>query len=398
VRWLEGADLEIKRDMDHSGDEVRVMTVHGAKGLEANIVFLPDTTHTPDRNKVPALLFDDGEAAAQVPVWRLRKEYEGSATRRLNDAFVQRMQQEENRLLYVAMTRARDRLYVCGHSNKAGKVAESCWYQLVANVLKQDTYAMADAEGMPARWRIAGDQSNIGEDKPLDDSDRIVAESPPDWLVAQPVPEQARVRPLVASRLATPGADGAVGKEAIASPLQPDNQDRFKRGNLIHRLLQLLPELDAGERRAAARRYLAQPGHELAPAQIEAIAGEVLAVMDNPDFAKVFATGSRAEVAVTARLQTAHGPAVLSGQIDRLAVCNDEVVIVDYKTNRPPPQSIKGADPAYIHQLAAYRAALMAIYPGRVVRAGLLWTNTAVFMEVPEEMMEQAVPAASAIT
>ena len=393
ITWLEGADLEIKRDMDHSGNEVRVMTVHGAKGLEANVVILPDTNNVPDGKKVPSILFNDDEAGHALPVWRLRQQDGTDVTGRLHKSYLARLQEEENRLLYVAMTRACDRLYICGYTSRADKIEDLSWYNLVASVLKNDEYAVLSNDGNTACWRFAGKQTVETFERKALGGQTVTPQGPPDWALTMPVPRDDALDWVVASKL--PGDDGTDApdsSEQTISPMAGGDTSRFKRGTLIHRLLQSLPDLPGGERHAAAERYLRQPGHGLDDGQVLQITGEVMTVLEHPAFCEVFAPHSRAEVALAAQIVSGTGAVGLTGQIDRLVVTADEVLIVDYKTNRPPPDAIEQADPAYIRQVAAYRAALSAIYPGKNVRAALLWTNTARFMEVPTRLMDIQFP------
>ena len=187
---------------------------------------------------------------------------------------------------------------------------------------------------------------------------------------APPEPEPSR--PLTPSR---PDED----EPALRSPLGSDDGRRFRRGLLLHRLFETLPDLGREVREDAARRFLSRPGHGLDEAAREAMIAEALAVLDHPEFAPLFGPGSRAEVPVVGRV----GDRVLSGQIDRLLVRDGEVWIVDYKTNRPPPATVAGVAPAYLRQMASYRDALALVYPGHRVRCLLLWTDTPRLMELP---------------
>jgi ATP-dependent helicase/nuclease subunit A len=153
--------------------------------------------------------------------------------------------------------------------------------------------------------------------------------------------------------------------------MKDDGKHRYQRGIIIHRLLQSLPELPPDRRRAAAEAFVKRPAWGLAPDAGAAIVNETLAVLDEPAFAPLFANGSRAEVSVTGLV----GKHAISGQVDRLAVTDTEVWIIDYKTNRPPPRDPATVDPAYVFQMATYRAALGAIYPRHNVRCVLLWTH-----------------------
>tara|TARA_B100000519_G_scaffold82140_1_gene70857 strand:- start:72 stop:830 length:759 start_codon:yes stop_codon:yes gene_type:complete len=171
--------------------------------------------------------------------------------------------------------------------------------------------------------------------------------------------------------------------EVHQSPLGGDQGQSFKRGLLIHKLLELLPDLPEQARRKAAERFLAQPIHALDPDQQAEIANETLGIFDNPAFAPVFAPGSRAEVPLVGIV----GGDVVSAQIDRLVVRDDEVMIVDYKTNRPPPRDVEDTPRAYRRQMSIYRAALAQMYPGKTVRCFILWTNGPWMVELPEHIL-----------
>ena len=387
--WLEGADLQIKRDMDHGANEVRVMTVHGAKGLESNIVVLPDTTDVPDGRNTPSILFDQDTTIGSLPVWRLRSEDQVSATRRLKDHHERRAFEEYYRLLYVAMTRACDRLYVCGYSNK--DVAKpGSWYALISDVMAHPEYLVGDSGDTPGVWRTEGEQTSPPKDEPEDAG--LVAQPivPPPWAMSAPAPEPSGRRWYVPSKLSTGAGDADTTPEKFEPPLSEPASDRFRRGNIIHKLLQILPDVPTGEREAIGQRYLSQAGLGLDEQEAVGILEEVTHVLNDPKFAAVFAPGSRAEVPLAAKLDVDGRSMGITGQIDRLAVTDDAVMIVDYKTNRPAPTSLDKVDPTYIRQLAAYRSALTQLYPDRNIRAALLWTNTAQLMEVPGAMLEAA--------
>jgi ATP-dependent helicase/nuclease subunit A len=168
-----------------------------------------------------------------------------------------------------------------------------------------------------------------------------------------------------------------------ASPLGTSGRDRFKRGLLVHRLLQSLPELPAGEREETARRVLALPSHGLSSEEQDEIRRETLAVLGHPDFAAIFGPGSQAEVSLVGLVE---GQA-LSGQIDRLVVEKDRVLIVDFKTLRPPPATEAEVAPVYLRQLALYKAALGEIFPGHQIRCALLWTEGPRLMPVSPERL-----------
>jgi ATP-dependent helicase/nuclease subunit A len=164
---------------------------------------------------------------------------------------------------------------------------------------------------------------------------------------------------------------------AALSPLAEAGRDRFRRGLIVHRLLQALPDLPPSDRDAAARRYLALPLHQLSPAEQDEIRGETLAVLDEPAFAELWGPNAQSEVPVVGLIPgSSPGTSqALSGQIDRIVVDDERVLIVDYKTLRPPPETEEAVPALYLRQLATYRAALARIYPDRRIDCALLWTE-----------------------
>jgi ATP-dependent helicase/nuclease subunit A len=157
----------------------------------------------------------------------------------------------------------------------------------------------------------------------------------------------------------------------------------LRRGTLVHRLLQSLPEVAAGRRRDAALNFLRRNAHDWSTSDHEALAAKVLDLIGDVRFAAVFGDGSRAEVPIVGRLERSDGASMLvSGQIDRLVVTDTQVLIVDFKTNQSPPDSATDAPAAYIRQLALYRAVLALLYPQRPIRTALLWTETPELMEI----------------
>jgi ATP-dependent helicase/nuclease subunit A len=206
----------------------------------------------------------------------------------------------------------------------------------------------------------------------------------PAWLRAPAAPEP---RPDATTRPSDSDDDRAHG---IRSGEQPEQRARaLQRGTLVHRLLQSLPDLAPQQRSDAARRFLSRAAHDWRDDERDALATQVMTLLDDPRFAAVFAPGSRAEVPIVGRLdRPGGGRLVVSGQIDRLVVSDDAVLIVDYKTNHAPPAHPKDAPPAYVRQLALYRAVLAKLYPARPVRAALLWTETLDMMEIPASALD----------
>ena len=385
--WLGRANPEIKRDMDQGRNEVRVMTVHGAKGLEAPIVFLPDTCSVRGAGSPALLALADGEPL----VWMMKDAAKLAAPAAAKDAYAEAGRRERNRLLYVAMTRARDRLYVGGFEGGRPR-DKGCWYDLIANALGPICTEHSDADGQIIK-RIEASQNVPPERGAAAETAGSSAVAYPDWALRNAPRAEARTVPLAPSRLAPleteEGSGVAAPAEAVSSPRTLGTGNRFLRGTLTHALLQHLPEFAPKRRRAAAKAYLATRGREL-PAKVrDTIADEVAAILEHPDFAAVFGTSSAAEVAIVAEISlTAGSPVRITGQIDRLLATAAGVRIIDYKTNRPPPANLVGVPEAYLLQLAAYCLAVKKIYATETVDAALLWTDGARLMAIPSTILD----------
>ncbi|NWG71282.1 MAG: double-strand break repair helicase AddA [Parvularculaceae bacterium] len=383
VNWLEGEAQEVKRDPDLAGDAVRVMTVHGAKGLQANMVVLLDA-HRPPRLSASPLFFE-GVRGARSPVLSRDKDRESEAAREARAEARRRAHEEHRRLLYVAATRARDRLVICGvqHGNAADPhkkpPAEKSWHALAEDAFAR-LHPRADRDApYGGAIRVIDCPQNAKIERE-DDVGDVFDASPPSWLKTPAAPERRTPR-LSPSRL---GAEA----EAIFSPRRP--RDSLLRGRTLHRLIELLPQAEDSRRDALADRLLAQLAPGIAAEERARWRDEALAVVRNPQFAPVFSPMSRAEVAVAGTLHTARGDRFVSGQIDRLAFDGGRILVIDYKTNRPPPKSIEDAPEAYAAQLAAYRALLRQLYPEARIEAALLWTYEARLMTVPDRLLDEA--------
>lgn len=371
LHWMTTSETEVKREMEQSRDEVRVMTVHGAKGLEAPIVFLPDTCTAP--SQVPQLLWLNEDAHAPLMVWPGRSENMVGPCADAREVEAVKRDEEYNRQLYVALTRAEDRLYICGYESRNGR-SSNCWFDRIAKGLdKMDGVASVAAfDGEPARRYESGGR--------IDEVDELVKEAAeaitlPDWASRAPAPEPLPTRPLMPSRL---------GEADTPVSLPTTDKDALKRGNLIHRLLEVLPDVAPETREAAARTLLNTPAHGLSDGEIDALTREVLDVLNEPDFSPLFAEGSLAEVPIIGTL----GTLTVSGQVDRLVVTDENVMIVDYKSNRVAPKTAQETPAAYLKQMAAYRAILARIYPEKSVKSALLWTSAARLMPLDDSILD----------
>ena len=410
LQWLRTGTREIKRDMEHGRNEVRVLTVHGAKGLEAPIVFLPDTctgVGGPQQGKLVTLTPEDGGLArggVQPVVWPVKGTAKLAPIKSGKDAAKAGEQEESNRLLYVAMTRARDRLYVVGWETKK-KRPPDCWYNLISEGLEKQLVPGEDARGLPVR-RIATPQTaDPAKPKALTSAAEAALE-PPEWS-RQPAPREPQLAlPLAPSRIApydvdetgdpitpVPAADATPSEPATPSPIKLAASNRFQRGLITHALLEHLPGVEPARWQAAAEAFVASRGAALSVRMRRSIVTEVLRLLRDRTFAAAFGPDSRAEVPLVAEIPppSAKGlPLRLNAVIDRLVVGEREVLVIDYKTNRPPPSNVADVARAYLLQLCAYTLALRRIYPHAQVRAAILWTDGARLMEIPSDMLAAA--------
>ncbi len=387
VNRLRHDEVEIKRDMEQKRNEVRIMTVHGAKGLQAPIVFLPDTCAGP-RPQNPRIfsIARVGEPPDTVAhlLWPPKGHSGAAGVLNAKGAADNADRQEYNRLLYVAMTRARDRLYVCGWKGRQG--LDNSWYDLITTGLGDGLPQIDGPDGKPVR-RMENQQTK--DVPPADAEQETAAAAPlPAWALEPAPPERARLK-LAPSRLALGDAGGVetLPPEQISlGPLALSQDHRFARGRLVHALLQHLPEIAPEGQERAAQAFIAARGADLTQDLRDEILAETLAIVRDSTFAPLFQPGSVAEVPIAAHI----GGYDLDGQIDRLVEVEGTLLILDYKTNRPPPTTIEAVAPAYVAQLAAYRTALRPLFPGRSLRAALLWTDGPHLMEIPSTYLDAA--------
>jgi ATP-dependent helicase/nuclease subunit A len=390
LRWVEEGEAQIKRDLDQGvRDEVRIMTVHGAKGLQAPIVFLADTMQTPRPGT--GLLWDD-RGDREVLLWPPRAHVQERQAKRLAAIEMERQDEEYRRLLYVAMTRAEDRLYVAGYGTRQS-APEGAWRNLIergldgfAEAFEFDSHAGGPDDQPDIAWtgdglRLTNPQTSAPDRKRADEGAAAAIPSLPDW-VDRPAPEEPEPpRPLAPSRPSMP-------EPAPRSPLGDDSGLAFQRGLLVHRLLQTLPEIAPDARGRAARAFLARPVHGLDDARIDALLSETFAVLDHPDYADLFGPGSRAEAPIAGVI----GSTAISGRIDRLVIGPDTVRVLDFKTNRPPPAQPDDVSPVYLRQMAAYRALLAKIYENQRIECVLLWTDGPRLMPLDAKLLDAYAP------
>ena len=362
IHWLRGSGAEVKREAESAGGLVRIMTVHGAKGLQAPLVILPDTTAQPRTRS--GLLFPPDS----LPFWLAIKDGGGKFARAIYDFAERLAKQEENRLLYVARTRAEDRLLVCGAGR--AKIADDCWYRSIEKGFAELACTSAAFAAVSNPWE--GQALSFATRQTAGPTEHIAAaaaapEPPPSWLGAapewRPAPlpiEPALPRPLAPSR----PADANLGPTPPAS--SPDHaRHRFARGKLVHLLLQHLPDIPPESRAAAATRA----AHGLVPAgEAATIVDQVLKLLADPALAPLFGPESRAEVPLSGVI----GNQIVQGVVDRLVVLPGRVIIADYKSNRARQHLVPVL---YLRQMAAYKSLISRIFPTRAVDCLLIWTE-----------------------
>ena len=372
LQWLRSGEAEVKRQLDQRGrDEVRVSTVHGAKGLEAPVVILPDTTAIRTARNDPHLL-----RKGDLLLWPPSKGRDAidPSSKPLLEAHRKADAEERRRLLYVAMTRAADRLVLCGWNNSGRDLPDDCWYHAVGNRLQDRLTQEEDPDF---------DQPLLVMERPAADTEadsRVEEfEAPP------PLPGWAR-RPAPPRPVAAPSGQDDEETPAVASPLRGASAGRFRRGRAIHKLLEFLPEVPVERRLETALGFL-ESDPALA-AEAEATAREAMAVLEDPAFRPVFGPGSRAEAPLVGRV----GGEIVNARIDRLALLPEETLIVDFKSGRAPPADPAQAPAAYLRQLARYVALFRQIRPELPVRSALLWTDAPLLMPIPESCLAPYMP------
>lgn len=376
---------KIKRDLAAPNGEVRVMTVHGAKGLQAPIVILPDTTSKPKAVRPSITQIEN------VPVWMGKAGDDTPKTTLAREDLISREARERRRLLYVALTRAQDRLIIMGawqgnrpkpESNKppGDGFPKNSWYALCSEAMSGliDGLPMTD-DGRPAFARF-GNAPRAGTDtcESIDTDPAL-----PAWLHQPAPPETSSVRVAAPSALVQ-------GLTPVLPPLGQKRADRLKRGRLIHALLERLPALPRNQRKTAGAKFLARDTG-LSAAQREEMLSAALGVLTDPAFDAIFAEGGRAEAPIIGTAPSLPKGLVINGRVDRLVVSPTEVLIVDFKTDRPPPKQAEDVGLSYLAQMGAYAAVLGVAYPDRNIRSALVWTDGPRMMELPAHLLADAI-------
>ncbi|MCI0467243.1 MAG: double-strand break repair helicase AddA [Beijerinckiaceae bacterium] len=380
---IAGLEYKVKRDMEGAGDAVRVMTVHAAKGLEAKIVFLPESCSVPSAQHDPKVFKLTQDVLDEETIaWSPRKELDcekitGAREKKRAEAW-----EEYRRLLYVALTRAEERLYIAG-SYRAKEPDPGCWAKMIEASLTLDPAF----EEVPAFWNggdpirrfisagagtRAGALSAIGEAAPA-------RASLPEWL-HRAAPQEAKAQPPLRPSYAL---DASGSYSGAGTPRE--RRDALRRGRLMHLLLQYLPEAAPENRRQAALAFLAARAPAMDESARQRLAGEALALIALPELSALFGPGSKAEVSVAGRIRLGEREIEVAGKVDRIGETENEVFLAEYKTG--VPYALAETPAPYLAQMALYRAVLAPLWPDKNLRALLIWTARPRADWLPEEML-----------
>lgn len=371
IQWMEADDLELKRQMDSSGNEIRVMTVHGAKGLESPIVILPDTARRTISVKDDLLIHGDNI------LWKTNNDETPDTIQKAKDHFIEIETLERDRLLYVAMTRAEKWLIVAA-SGSLGNDGAS-WYNRIRVAMDA-----ADAKEHPFSFGnglrfSAGNWSGLAHTPP-----------PPEVCISTDLPAYFQTNaPDIKRGVPTLSPSMLGGAKALAGEAGLDENQALRRGRQIHLLLEKLPEIDQDKWGEHAQRLLETGKDFSTPEEVSDLLDEVRRVLTSPALRHLFDEKALVEVPLSATIKELENRRI-HGTVDRLLITKEKVVVVDFKTNALIPDQPKNCPDGLLRQMGAYGAALALIYPDRPIETALLWTKTASLMVLPKELVYQA--------
>ncbi|MGI2036025.1 double-strand break repair helicase AddA [Rhizobium panacihumi] len=393
VSTLELESPVIKREQDSGRNEVRIMTVHASKGLEAPVVFLVDSGSKAFVHSHVSKLRMLRVGQIDVPAWLPSKGLSNTFSEADEERLRISTEEEYRRLLYVGMTRAADRLIVCGYRGK--RENPDSWQAMISRALSGNDqhctpadFSGPDGSWTGLRWRL---NNTVNRQIPKDDLklEAKTKTSLPEAL-GRPLPAQKMLpRPLSPSGAGTMIDDDA-NDALVTSPLfgEAANPDHaLQRGRMTHRMLQMLPDIAPTERRAAAERYATRAVPFWPEAERLRLIETVMGVLSAPDLSDAFADHAQAEVSIMGTLKLDQRDYAVSGRIDRLVVNDSRVMIMDYKTNRNPPSSEEKTPFSHRAQLAIYREILAPLYPGRAIDCVLVYTESGHAIRLSDDLL-----------
>jgi ATP-dependent helicase/nuclease subunit A len=381
--WFARGEVEIVRDPSAPLDAVRVMTVHGSKGLQSPVVILADACADPDRRgggfgaafaNIP--LTPEGPS---IPIFRPRKDELAEPLASQLAALDRREREEHWRLLYVALTRAEERLYIggaLGPADRKGPPPSSWWTALDCALL-----------GLGAEWQ---DDPHWGRARRFGDPESFTRAAPRQTVVEGLLPDWIRRPAPVEARPPRPLAPSALGEDDVADPPpSPAMRVAAQRGRLLHSLFERLPEVPREERRERAERWLERSAGIDDPELRRGLVDDACRLIADPAHAELFGPGALAEAPIAAVVA---GGVVVSGSVDRLLVGPDRILVADFKTGRRAPETLDDVPVPHLRQMAAYVEALKIIFPGRPIKAKLLYTAAPILFDLPESLLDRYRP------
>lgn len=399
---LDQSKQEIKREQEQGVDAVRIMTVHASKGLEAPIVFLVDpgsaafhTSHVATLRPVPDDL--DHQGPPKGFLWVPTGKLENSKSALLKARQEELSEEEYRRLLYVGLTRAADRLVVCGYRG-VREASSLTWHSLVKGGFERaapETISEIHSEFGQLAWNIkrysrTADANIMDAPEPIQQKKGAIER--PKCLDIPVKKSRSLPRPLIPS-----GAHAIIDEENVTSPLRspfykPDSftTNALEYGKALHRLLQILPEMKSEDWKSQSLGYLQNALPNLDSEAYEKITDDIIDLLNDAEFAPLFHGGGASEFSIMGNIKVASEDRMVSGRIDRIAVLEDKILIVDYKTNSNPPVDLAGVPMSYINQMAIYRAVLQPLYPNKIIKAALLFTRSPHLITVSDDYLEKA--------
>lgn len=356
--WQKEQNIEIKRELENAEDQVRVMTIHGSKGLQSPIVIMPDTVHikSSGQHMDNKILWPE-KTNLKFPLCSPNSSYETEIFVQAKGILKERAEEEYRRLLYVAMTRAENRLYICGFTKKK-KPSEDSWYFYVKNALQELSETEEIEDGT---LRLYNPQTKDPDRLRKDDEDKDDCKFiPPEWIYKQ-APKQIKVHKTSAS---------PSSKSLVEILDQTHDNKAAERGEIIHKLLEILPQKPKSQWSDLA--------HKITKTDTANLLQETVQILEHPEYQKFFGPHSRAEVDISYKDEQGN---IVMGRIDRLLIEENDIWIIDFKSGQPADSQEKIPLP-YKIQLERYAIALKAIYPKHAIHKALLWTETAQMMRV----------------
>ena len=385
IYWLDSGKVEIKRDLaDEAGNAVRILTVHGAKGLQAPVVFLPDTTWE-SRTSDDVYWIQDKPGENHCLVWAPYRSQYNCLVENEKLRLKEKQDEEKKRLLYVAMTRAQDHLYICGWKNQ-NSPSENCWYEMISNafpaaadVVDEPNLKGFDKDNKIKVRRIRSKNISTVNNK-TSTSIRPISELPA-WT------STGFSDVITKDHQKSYSATSKTELEVI-SPIEYEKVDKYQKGNIVHTLLQFLPELPPSKREKMAKTFLEQRALSLDKKTRNDLLKKTLRVINHPDLSFAFDQKAIAEAAVYGTIKNMG----VTAQIDRLLVKEDRVIIIDYKSNMEIPQNPSKVPKMYLRQLATYKKLMGDVYPNHHSECFIIWTEAPTVMKIEEDILAEYEP------